>query len=125
MGRKPVQDDRLSRARSWSHWLQISQQGDYSRWLLARNVAKLALEILAHQERQSLEQTQQRIESGKIRLPTEVQAYFQVGLDAPSFRHYSELMTLMRSTRSASPLDLDPEIVIRYLENRMKSGGPS
>jgi hypothetical protein len=117
------QDDRLSRARSWSHWLQVSRQGDYSRWLLARNIAKLALEILAHQERRSLEQTRQLMQAGKIHLPPEVHAYLRVGLDAPSFRHYSEFLNLLRSTRSASPLDLDPEVVIRYLETRIESGG--
>jgi hypothetical protein len=122
---QPVQADRLSRARAWSHWLEISDQGDYSRWLLARNMAKLALEILAHQERQSLEEAQQLIRAGKIRLPVEVQAYFQIGLDAPSFRHYSEFLTLLRSTRSASPLDLDPEIIVQYLEGRIESGGSS
>jgi hypothetical protein len=117
------QDDRLSRARCWSHWLQVSRQGDYSRWLLARNIAKLALEILAHQERRSLEQTRQLMQAGKIHLPPEVHAYLRVGLDAPSFRHYSEFLNLLRSTRSASPLDLDPEVVIRYLETRIESGG--
>jgi hypothetical protein len=122
---QPIQTDRLSRARAWRHWLEISEQGDYSRWLLARNMAKLALEMLAHQERQSLDETRQLIRAGKIRLPADVQAYFQVGLDAPSFRHYSEFLTLLRSTRSASPLDLDPEIVIQYLEERMESGGTS
>jgi hypothetical protein len=122
---KPIEADHLSRARAWSHWLEISNQGDYSRWLLARNMARLALGIMAHQERQSLEQTRQLIQTGKIRLPAEVRAYFQVGLDAPSFRHYSEFLTLLRSTRSASPLDLDPEIVIQYLEDRMDSGGTS
>lgn len=118
-----VREERPSRARLWSRWLEFYQKGDYSRWLLARNLSKLTLEIFAHQERQSLEQARERLLTGKIHLPPEVQAYIQIGLAAPSFRHYTDLLALLRSTRSDSPLDLDPERIIEYLETRTQIGG--
>lgn len=121
----PIQEQRISRARSWARWLELSGKGDYSQWLLARNLARLTLDIFAHQERQSPEQARAHLQGGKYRLPPEILAYIQVGLDAPSFRHYTDLLALLHSTRSASPLDLDPEKIIEFLENRIQIGGSS
>ncbi|MBN1148038.1 MAG: hypothetical protein JXA78_12340 [Anaerolineales bacterium] len=121
----PIQEQRLSRARLWARWLELSEKGDYSKWLLARNLARLALEIFAHQERQSLEQTREHLQSGKVRLPPDIQAYIQVGLEAPSFRHYTDILALLHSTHSVSPLDLNPERVIEFLEHRIQIGGSS
>lgn len=125
-GSKPSaapREERLSRAQAWSRWIELSEKGDYSRWLLARRIARLTHDVIAHQERLTLGQVEEGLRAGHLDLPFEVQAYIQVGLDAPSFRHYSELLDLLRYSRSASPLDLDPELIVEILEARFQIGG--
>ena len=123
-----VEEQHFSRARTWSRWIWISRRGNYSKWLLARHFAELALNLQSYQERQSLEQIRAQILSGKADISPAILDYFQVGLDTPSFRHYSELLARLKSTRHKSstlplsPLNLDPEIIVQYLETKSQIG---
>jgi hypothetical protein len=114
---------RPSRARAWRQAIAGTARGHYSRWLLAREIADLALHIVAHQERITHAQARIQLKSGAITLPPGIQEYIQMGLDSPSFRHYTDFLAYMRSTRHSAPLELDPEVVIEYLENRIYDGG--
>jgi len=163
-----LNEDRMSRARSWSRWIEMSYRGNYSKWLLARHLADLASNILVYQERQPLERIRARIMNSEADIPPDIQDYLQIGLNMPSFRHYSEflgdkswlrlpsryqLAHLIRSTlrfgsilRAGStlragntlhnsstlrngntlpttPLNLDPEVIVQFLETTISSGG--
>jgi hypothetical protein len=98
-------------------------QGDYSRWLFARQVAELAVTLVAQRERLPLEQAKQVIKDGKAKLPPQVLVYLQLGLDAPSFRHYTDQVRRYRYGSGASPFELDPEEIVAFLEGELKSGG--
>jgi len=110
-----------SLASAWAHRIERSKKGDYSKWLLARSITELALNTIAFQERQSLEIAQKRLLEGKIDLPPKITAYIQAGLDMPSFRHYSEFIANFRYARTNSPLELDVEEIIEFLENNAQS----
>lgn len=122
-GSAQIVEGRLSRATAWSRWFDRSRRGDYSRWLVARQLTSLAVDLFALQERLPTDQVRQYLREGRLALPPEVQAYLEMGLDIPSYRHYSDLLSLFRSSHTASPLDQDPEIVVRFLEDRYESGG--
>ena len=146
----------LSRVKTWSRWIEMSKRGNYSEWLLARHFADLALDILVYQERQPYERIRDRVLTNYEEMPPELRDYLMVGLNTPSFRHYSEFLgstswfrirlryqlahlinSLFRGKRNlqvndtthyggglvASPLNLDPEIVIKFLESKIPSGG--
>ena len=113
----------LSRAQSWTRWVERMPQGDYSRWLFARQVADLVVSLIAQRERLSNEQARQAIKTGRVKLPPEILVYLQLGLDAPSFRHYSEYVQRYRYASGASPFDLDPQSIVTFLENEIKNGG--
>jgi hypothetical protein len=112
-----LRGEHSSRARTWSRWIELSQRGNYSKWLLARHLANLAVRIIAHQDRLSPEKVRKNLVDSESNLPPQVLAYFQVGLGSPSFRHYSDLLALFNSSRTMSPLEIDPEIIVNYLEN--------
>lgn len=114
----------LGQARTWSRMVRLSRRGNYSKWLLARNVSELAVAMIAHQERLTPAQTRVALRAGKVKLPPEVWAYLQVGLDAPSFPHYADFLSRLRSARHPSALDLDLEVILTYLEDKIDTGGP-
>ena len=63
------------------------------------------------------------LKTGAIALPPGIQEYVQLGLDSPSFRHYTDFLAYMRAARHIAPLELDPEVIIRFLENKVNDGG--
>lgn len=81
------------------------------------------LRVVAHQERVTRQQARNLLKAGEIQLPPGIHEYVQIGLDAPSFRHYTDFLAYMRTSRQAAPLDLDPEIILEYLENQVDIGG--
>ena len=115
---------RPSRAQTWRQMVAGTGHGSYSRWLLAREIADLTLRVIAHQERISVGQARNQLKSGVIQLPPGIMEYVQMGLDAPSFRQYTDFLAYLRSGRHSPPLELDPEVIIAYLEDHVNLGGP-
>jgi len=110
--------ERLSRARTWSRWIELSSRGNYSKWLLARHLANLTVKTIAHQERLSPEQFRTNLIAGEADLPPHVMEYLQVGLGSPSFRHYSDLLALFKTRKTRSPLEIDLEGIVDFLETK-------
>ena len=108
--------DRLSRAGEWLHLAQRAHRSQYARWQFNRRLSILAVEMLAYRQRLSIEEAQAHLLSGKLHLPPDLQAYFQVGLQSPSFLHYENFVKRYRQRAGSSPLDLSPEAVVEYLE---------
>lgn len=115
----PVDVQRLTRAEIWSQQLKQRTQGDYFKWYLARELTALALQVISHHERMTEEQVQAQLESGNLRIPTEVLAYFQTSLETRSSQQYTELKAQYQARGLPSPLEMDPEQVIRYLEKSL------
>ena len=121
--RKPPAEDRLSQVRAWTQSVTQASGGTFNaRWLLARQVARLAVDMIAHQERMNSGQASLRLQSGQIPMPPEIRDYLLAGLGLPEQSQFADLLP-MRSDHGASPLDLNPEIVVEYLENRIQTGG--
>jgi hypothetical protein len=119
----PLVENRATRARQLSYWIKAAKRSDYSRWMLARNLAGLALNLIADQERFSTEEAEKFIRRGRVNMPADVRKFVLAGLEVPSFRHYVELKKLQSGSYHDFSLDLDPEIIVNYLESQAKSGG--
>lgn len=116
-------DKYQSRARQFSKWILNSEKSEYARWMTARQLSSLALELLMYQERLSPPEATVYIRTPSKNIPEQVRAYILAGLEAPSFRHYSEILENYRMNSLDSPFDTPPEAVIKFLESRFEIGG--
>jgi hypothetical protein len=100
----------------WGRMIAHAERGGYSRWQLAQSLTRLTWNILGDGERLSLYQIQERLNEGALDLPPDVQAYFQAGMlpyqPPPRFGRRNP------DPRFA-PLDLDPEEVVQFLEDKL------
>jgi hypothetical protein len=103
------------RVTGWVKLIQQAETDHYFKWRLAQRLQKVALNVIAHQQGQSLKQTRQQLRQGELDISPEVQAYFQASLQ--SLGHLPAPKRFFRTNSPAtSPLDLDPEHVIQFLE---------
>jgi|YNPNPStandDraft_1061719.scaffolds.fasta_scaffold17894_2 hypothetical protein len=102
--------------------IRLLERGDYSRWRLAQSLGELALEALAYHDHLPLAQVRQRLEAGALDAPPEVQAYLQASRTTLYLRPVTLLsrLGLRRKKAFPSPLDLDPERVVQFLEDRLE-----
>jgi len=107
----PPRQDRIE---AWAKLLGQAGQETYYKWQLAQRVQELTLDALAHQERLPVKTLRQRLNRGQLDLPPEIEAYLQASLT--SFSHFAG------PKRQSSPLDLDPERVIQFLEEKLDYG---
>lgn len=119
---RQVELTREGRITAWARRLDRMKRGDYFRWCVARDLGQLGLELLAYRARISPGQRDVRREIEKLEAPPEIQAFFQAGLLLPSYRRASLLSRLVpwrRPNEPVSPLDLDPERVVQFLETQV------
>lgn len=112
-----------SRAWQFSKWITGAPKSEYSRWMLARQLSALACEVLMYRQRLSADEVAIYVRRNQGKIPAKVRDYILAGIEVPSFRHYSEMAQQLRRDFKDSPLDLDPEVVIAYLENCIQPGG--
>jgi hypothetical protein len=106
---------------AWAANFERATRDDYARQLLAQRLGQLAFDLLASQDRQSDQTFWERLRDPALDIPPDVRAYFQAGI-----RMQRSLPTLWerwrawltRAESEADALDLDPEQVIRFLEQR-------
>ncbi len=115
--RRPPPPDQ-GRIERWAKLIHQADQENYYRWQLAQHLRKLTLEAVAHEERLTAKQVQQHLADNKLNLPPDIQAYFQAS--TISFTHFSEPTRRPWSRTTTSPLDLDPERVVRFLEDKFR-----
>lgn len=110
----PPPSPQPGRVESWETLLRQSQQDDYFKWRLAQQLQRLTLAIMAHQSGDTLQQTRLDLRQGRLKMPPRVLAYFQASLQPLGYlpqRH-----TLFSTPPPPSPLHLDPNLVIQFLE---------
>jgi hypothetical protein len=105
------------RIEAWLKLLRRANQDDYYKWQLAQRLQKLTLEALAFNERLELKQVRQLLSAGRLDIPPEIQAYLEVGMT--SFSHSLGARSRFRLREQPSPLDLKPEQIIQFLEDRI------
>lgn len=110
--------------RVWVRWLQEQGQGDYFRKRLAHRLGRLLVQALAPYERLTASQARRLLD--RLDAPPEVRAYLQAGFEPEppaTITRWSILARLksrFRVNTRRSPLDLDPEKVVRFLETQLE-----
>jgi hypothetical protein len=144
---REVEVVREGRVRVLARWIQRAGRGAYFRWNLAHHLGDLTLEALAYREGNSPEQMRELLRSGELDVPPEIRAYLQAGSMpwGQSFERYrrdsgvwarpgagtasgfarltgvlSSLGRRLRPGARSSMLDLDPEGVVRFLEDQLE-----
>ncbi|HRV90800.1 MAG TPA: hypothetical protein P5526_01415 [Anaerolineae bacterium] len=98
-----------------AHLLRQAEHDDYFKWRLAQQLQKLSLDTIAYHTGQSIPETRRQLQQGRLDLPAELQAYFEAGLKPLGSLAASRKRFL--TNRPTMALDLDPAIVVRFLEH--------
>lgn len=113
--RPPPAQTTQSRVGAWLALIERAREDDYFKWRLGQRLQKLALRQLAYRTNESVRDTRNQLRRGTLDLPAEITDYFQASLQP--------LGNLSRpgrwkfwQRRSPSPLDLDPKVVVAFLE---------
>lgn len=111
------------RTAEWREWLERAAQpgraAPFYRWLLARNLARLASKVLAHQQGISPSEAERQIEDGDIVFPVDIQQYFLASLRSRP-THPGSLWSRLFHPQTSDPLDLDPLQAVELIENQME-----
>jgi hypothetical protein len=110
----------LSRPQSWMQRIKKTRHGDYFKWQLAREIGQLALASIANHERLTLEQAREKLSTGQLDLPAPIHAYLSAGALSKSYGHYTQTESQLRLPGTTSPIDLDPQEIVSYLESRLE-----
>ena len=126
---KPVELKYPTRLQVWIDTVTRKEHSQYFKWNLAQDLSNLFIEAIAYHQGISQEQVQQQIQVGNIDLPPEILKYLQISqkpYTASGLANQSNQNWLFRKWRDAispkftnlnnSPLDIDPEKIIPYLE---------
>jgi len=102
---------------SWLKLIRQAKQETYYQWRLAQRLRKLTLEALAHDERLTRRQIRRRLANNQLDIPAEIQAYLRASIT--SFVHLpGRPHRFFRRRSQPSPLELEPEKVAQFLEER-------
>jgi hypothetical protein len=110
--------------RAWTHWLREQGQGGYFKKRLAHRLGRLAVQALAPYERLTAQQARRLLD--RLDAPPEIRAYLQAGFEPEppatltGSRILARLKSRIRVNTQRSPLDLDPEEVVRFLETQLE-----
>jgi hypothetical protein len=108
-GRVAEWRERLERA------AQPAPSQRFYRWRVARDLARLAGEIVAHQKGISPGEAERQIEDGDVVLPSAIQSYFLASIRSRPARSGSRWERLSH-TQPPGPFDLDPAEAVDWIE---------
>ncbi len=94
---------------AWAERLRgAHSRNAYFRWILARDLAGISTELAA---------------LNALNAPPEIAAYLRVGLAAPPWgpaKPLEKITRLWRPVQETTPLDLDPQVAVAFLEGQME-----
>lgn len=111
-----VKTGQRGRIETWANLIRQAPQEDYYQWRLAQPLRELTLETLAHEARLSSKEIKQRLLNDQLNLPPEIRTYLQASLKSLTYLPAPRFP--FGSRGPASPLTLDPELVVQFLEDR-------
>ena len=101
-------------------WLKKSKRGgSYYKWLVANRLGKNAREILAQRDGHAVSKKFGRLDGRDWNPPQKIRDYLETGLNG-SFADFPR-PRLPWQTPKPTPLDVDPQQVVDYLENEMET----
>lgn len=113
---KTVQPGRVEK---WANLIGQAAQEEYYQWRLAQGLRELLVDTLAYETRLTPKQIKQRMRNAQLELPPEIQAYLLASLKSLSYLS-APRFPFGSSPKPASPLNLNPERVTQFLEDRYR-----
>jgi hypothetical protein len=109
---RQVPSRKLGTVERWARWFEFSRTSRYSRWRLAQQLKRFTRSLF------SSSQHEIAADLSDLELPPEIRAYFNA-------RQPSGVSLFSRFTQTTGEqrtgLDLDPEVIIQYLERQVRS----
>jgi hypothetical protein len=99
----------------WARLIKNAEEGEYSRWQLAKSLNRITWDLWGYEERPSLQEMENRLQTEA--LTPEIQAYFLAGLQPYLPNPTSRFLARWNRRRRSTPLSLSPETVVQYLED--------
>jgi hypothetical protein len=118
---RAVELERLGQVAAWAEQVRLATgQKGYFQGRLARRLGQIALEVLSQNKRQPSEAIREELKAGQLEAPGPIRDYFQAGLTVRPATLLSGLSQSLLWLRRASPLDLNPEEVVTFLEDQLR-----
>ena len=110
------------RVQTLARWIHSARR-EYFKRQLARHLGELAVQVTQPHELLSPAEISAALRSGQMDAPPEILAYFQAGLDTYSrpASLSSRLAWIFGKQAPTSPLDLELEQVLRFLEHQSET----
>jgi len=119
----------------WLKSVQRKERSKYFQWNLSQDLSNLLIDALAYRKGISCRQVLRQLEAGNLNIPPDIQAY--ITISQKPFGHtgladYGNRNWLYRiwksisrrspfpGTKTPTPLDLEPEVIIRFLEDYLE-----
>jgi len=102
---------------TWAALLDRAKTQEYARWRLAQTLKRLTQDILALERRSSFYRREEQWNSLRQVLPPAIEAFFET--PPPEPRPLFRWWRRGRAKGHSSELDLAPETVVKYLEDRL------
>ena len=103
-------------------WLDKSQRGgSYYKWLIANWLGKMAREILAQRDGLAVSKKFGRLDGRGWNPSQKIRDYLETGLNGSFAEFPRPRWWLPGQTPKPTPLDVDPQQVVDYLENEMET----
>ena len=128
---KDPQQKFFTRLHTWAKTVQRKKRSEYFKWNLAQDLSNLFIEAVAYRQGISRAQVLEKLKADKLDLPPDIQAYLQIsqqpftqtGLDIYTngnwlsrIWEFLKIRTNQGKAYIKSPLDLEPQKIIHYLE---------
>jgi hypothetical protein len=120
-GQKKEQMPVAGSIESFSHWIKKSPRGIYYKWLIANRLGKDAREILAQRDGHAVGNKFGRLDGRGWNPPQKISDYLETGLNGSFADFPRPPWSLRGQSPKPTPLDVDPQQVIDYLENEMET----
>jgi len=119
MGRKPAPIIIRGQIADFAEWVGKSRRGGvYYKWLIANRLGKTAREILAQRDGHAVSKKFGKLNGRDWHPPQQIDSYLETGLNG-SFADYPQPGGWTKP--QPTPLDVDPQQVIEYLEDEMET----
>jgi len=109
-----IKEDYPGRIEEWARLISKASQHNYFKWRLAQRLQKVTLRAIAHNRGQTVKQTRWQLREGSLNLPSDLHAYFLASVQ--SLSHLSPQKRFFATRPKPSPLDLDLNRVIQFLD---------
>ncbi len=111
------------RVEFWARRIELADYGEYSRNRLAQSLTDLTVDVLAFQNRQSVNQVRRDLEDEQLSIPPDMRVYLRTGLSPSLVEPVTLLSSIKRRLQPQAPIAESLHglaQVIEFLEDQLE-----